>query len=226
MCNVSNEKKIYVHVADDHKILIEGIIAVINTDKDIEIRDYSLTGKEVIDWFEKKGNKADVLILDITMPVLDGFEVLKHFNKVGIRQNVIILSSYDDIKIVQEMLSLGCNGYITKNNAGEHIVDAIKAVANGEQYFSSDIQNILVKTFAGQHVPIGDAPDKFLKETLTDRELDVLKLISKQHNSPEIADKLNLGLSTVETHRKNLLRKLKVKNSVGLAVYAVKNKIV
>ncbi|MDD7913485.1 response regulator transcription factor [Polaribacter sp. MSW5] len=216
----------YVHVADDHKILIEGIIAVINTDKDIEIRDYSLTGKEVIDWFEKKGNKADVLILDITMPVLDGFEVLKHFNKVGIRQNVIILSSYDDIKIVQEMLSLGCNGYITKNNAGEHIVDAIKAVANGEQYFSSDIQNILVKTFAGQHVPIGDAPDKFLKETLTDRELDVLKLISKQHNSPEIADKLNLGLSTVETHRKNLLRKLKVKNSVGLAVYAVKNKIV
>ena len=220
------KKKIYVHVADDHKILIEGIIAVINTDKDIEIRDYSLTGKEVIDWFDKKGNKADVLILDITMPVLDGFEVLKHFNKVGIRQNVIILSSYDDIKIVQEMLSLGCNGYITKNNAGEHIVDAIKAVANGEQYFSSDIQNILVKTFAGQHVPIGDAPDKFLKETLTDRELDVLKLISKQHNSPEIADKLNLGLSTVETHRKNLLRKLKVKNSVGLAVYAVKNKIV
>ena len=220
------KKKIYVHVADDHKILIEGIIAVINTDKDIEIRDYSLTGKEVIDWFDKKGNKADVLILDITMPVLDGFEVLKHFNKVGVRQNVIILSSYDDIKIVQEMLSLGCNGYITKNNAGEHIVDAIKAVANGEQYFSSDIQNILVKTFAGQHVPIGDAPDKFLKETLTDRELDVLKLISKQHNSPEIADKLNLGLSTVETHRKNLLRKLKVKNSVGLAVYAVKNKIV
>ena len=220
------KKKIYVHVADDHKILIEGIIAVINTDKDIEIRDYSLTGKEVIDWFDKKGNKADVLILDITMPVLDGFEVLKHFNKVGIRQNVIILSSYDDIKIVQEMLSLGCNGYITKNNAGEHIVDAIKAVANGEQYFSSDIQNILVKTFSGQHVPIGDAPDKFLKETLTDRELDVLKLISKQHNSPEIADKLNLGLSTVETHRKNLLRKLKVKNSVGLAVYAVKNKIV
>ena len=211
-------KKIYVHVADDHKILIEGIIAVINTDKDIEINDYSLTGKEVIDWFDKKGNKADVLILDITMPILDGFEVLKHFNKNNIKQNVIILSSYDDIKIVQEMLSLGCKGYITKNNAGEHIVNAIKAVAKGEQYFSNDIQSILLKSFAGQHVPNGDAPDNFLKETLTERELEVLKLISKQYNSPEIADKLSLGISTVDSHRKNLLRKLKVKNSVGLAI--------
>lgn len=219
-------KKIYVHVADDHKILIEGIIAVINTDKDIEIRDYSLTGKEVVDWFDKKGNKADVLILDITMPILDGFEVLKHFNKQKLNQKVIVLSSYDDIKIVQEMLSLGCKGYITKNNAGEHIVNAIKAVARGEQYFSDDIQKVLLKSFSGQQVPEGDAPSKFIIESLTDRELDVLKLITKQFSSPEIADKLNLALSTVDTHRKNLLKKLKVKNSVGLAMYAVKNKIV
>ncbi|MBT4413847.1 DNA-binding response regulator, NarL/FixJ family, contains REC and HTH domains [Polaribacter sp. Hel1_33_78] len=220
------KKKIYVHVADDHKILIEGIIAIINTDKDIAIRGYSLTGKEVIDWFDKKENKADVLILDITMPFLDGFEVLQHFNKKGIRQNVIILSSYDDIKIVQEMLSLGCKGYISKKNAGDHVIDAIKAVANGDQYFSSDIQTVLLKSFAGQQVPVGDAPNKFIIETLTDRELDVLKLITQQFNSPEIADALSLGISTVETHRKNLLRKLKVKNSVGLAMYAVRNNIV
>ncbi len=219
-------KKIYVHLADDHQILIEGIIAIINTDEDIEIRGYSLTGKEVIDWFSKKGNSADVLILDITMPLLDGFEVLKYFNKNGIRQKVIILSSYDDIKIVQEMLSLGCSGYISKKSAGEHILEAIKAVAGGEQYFSSDIQKILLKSFAGQQVPAGAAPNKFLTETLTDRELDVLKLITEQLSSPEIADKLSLGISTVETHRKNLLRKLKVKNSVGLAMYAVKNNIV
>ncbi|MBT3742011.1 response regulator transcription factor [Polaribacter sp.] len=220
------KKKIYVHVADDHKILIEGIIAIINTDKDIAIRGYSLTGKEVIDWFDKKENKADVLILDITMPFLDGFEVLQHFNKKGIRQNVIILSSYDDIKIVQEMLSLGCKGYISKKNAGDHVIDAIKAVANGDQYFSSDIQTVLLKSFAGQQVPVGDAPNKFIIETLTDRELDVLKLITQQFNSLEIADALSLGISTVETHRKNLLRKLKVKNSVGLAMYAVRNNIV
>lgn len=220
------KNKIYVHVADDHKIVIDGIIAVLNTDKDIEIRGYSLTGKEVTTWFENDQNQADVLILDITMPILDGIGVLKYFKKNRIRQKVIILSSYDDIKIVQEMLSLGCKGYITKNNAGEHIIEAIKTVANGEQYFSPNIQRQLLKTLAGQQVEEGALPEDYLIETLTDRELDVLKLITKQYNTSEIADKLNLGISTVDTYRKSLLKKLKVKNAVGLAMYAVKNKIV
>lgn len=220
------KEKIYVHVADDHKILIEGIMAVINTDKDIEIRGYSLTGQEVIDWFSNKKNTADVLILDITMPILDGFEVLKYFKKKKINQKVIILSSYDDVKIVQEVLNLGCKGYISKNNAGEHIVNAIKAVANGEQYFSNDIQNILLKSLSGQMVPQGEMPDKFLLDTLTERELDVLKLITKEYSTIEMADLLNLSVNTVETYRKSLLKKLNVKNSVGLAMYAVKNNVV
>ncbi|WP_218598266.1 response regulator transcription factor [Polaribacter sp. NJDZ03] len=220
------KEKIYVHVADDHKILIEGIIAVINTDKEIEIKGYSLTGQEVIDWFDDKENSADVLILDITMPILDGFEVLKHFRKRKIDQKVIVLSSYDDLKIVQEVLSLGCNGYISKNNAGEHIVNAIKAVANGEQYFSDDIQKMLLKSLSGQMVPKGDMPDKYLLESLTERELDVLKLITKEYSTIEMADLMHLSRNTIETYRKSLLKKLKVKNAVGLAMYAVKNNIV
>lgn len=218
--------KIYVHVADDHKIVIDGIIAVINTDKDIEVREFSLTGKQVVDWFDNEENKADVLILDITMPILDGIGVLKHFKKNKIKQKVIILSSYDDVKIVNEMLKLGCKGYITKNNAGEHIIEAIKAVAKGEQYFSDDIQEMLLKTFLGQKVAEGELPEDFLLESLTERELDVLKLITKQFNTPEMADKLNVSISTIDSHRKSLLKKLKVKNAVGLAMYAVKHKVV
>ncbi|MEO9572170.1 MAG: response regulator transcription factor [Polaribacter sp.] len=220
------KEKIYVHVADDHKILIEGIIAVLNTDKEIEIKGYSLTGQEVIDWFSKKENSADVLVLDITMPVLDGFQVLKYFKKKRIDQKVIILSSYDDVKIVQETLNLGCKGYISKNNAGEHIVNAIKTVAKGEQYFSSDIQSILLKSISGQMVPQGEMPDKFLLDSLTEREKDVLKLITKEYSTIEMADLMNLSVNTIETYRKSLLKKLNVKNAVGLAMYAVKNKIV
>lgn len=220
-------KKIYVHIADDHKIVIEGIIAVINTDNEIAINGYSLTGEEVIDFFDKKGNRVDVLILDITMPILDGIEVLRHFKENKINQKIIILSSYDDIKIVEEVLKLGCKGYITKNSAGEHIVNAIKAVANGEQYFSNDIQKSLFTTFSGQQVSQkGDVLDKFLIDSLTEREVDVIRLIVKEYSSQEIADELNVSTRTVETHRKNLIKKLKVKNSVGLAMYAVKNKIV
>ena len=220
------KQKIQVHVADDHKILIEGITAVINTSKDIEITGYSLTGKEVIDWFETKGNVADVLILDITMPILDGFEVLKHFKKKKINQKTIILSSYDDVRIVQEVLSLGCKGYLSKKDAGEHIVKAIRAVAANNQYFSSDIQENLLKSLTKQSVTQGNMPDTYLKNTLTERELEVLKLVTKEYSTIEIADFLNLSVNTVETYRKSLLRKTNVKNAVGLAMYAVKNNIV
>ena len=220
------KEKIQVHIADDHEILIEGIIAVIKTDNDIEVNGYSLTGKQVIDWFDVKNNKADVLILDITMPDLDGFEVLKYFRKNNIHQKIIVLSSYDDIKIVQEVLNLGCKGYISKNSAGEHVVRAIKAVASGEQYFSSDIQKNLLKSFMGQKVPQGEMPNQHLKESLTERELEVLTLITKQYSTIEIADFLSISVNTVETHRKSLLRKINVKNAVGLAMYAVRNNIV
>jgi len=218
------KEKIQVHVADDHKILIEGIIAVINTDDDIEIEGYSLTGKEVIDWAEK--HRADILILDINMPHYDGIEVLKFFKLKKINLKVIILSSYDDVKLVEEMLSLGASGFLSKDSAGEHIINAIKAVHEGEQYFSDAIKNNLLKLYTGQKVIAGERPESTIAHSLTDREVEVLKLIAQEYSSPEIADLLNISQSTVDTYRKSLLKKTNVKNAVGLAMYAVKNKII
>ncbi|NCT08505.1 MAG: response regulator transcription factor [Flavobacteriia bacterium] len=220
------KKKIYVHIADDHKIVIEGIIAVLNIDQDITINGYSLTGDEVINFFDKKGNKVDVLILDITMPGKDGFEVLRHFKEKKIHQKTIVLSSYDDVKIVEEVIKLGGHGYITKNSAGEHILNAVKAVANGERYFSNDVQKNLVKSFTGQTISNGNKPEKFILDALSEREIEVIELTAKEYSSQEIAEKLNISTRTVETHKKNLYKKLNVKNSVGLAMFAVKNKIV
>lgn len=218
------KEKIYVHVADDHKILIEGIIAVINTDKEIEVEGYSLTGKEVIDW--SKENSADILILDINMPVFDGIDVLKFFQQKKIDQKVIILSSYDDVNLVKQMLNLGAKGFLSKNSAGEHIVKAIKAVAAGEQYFSDDIQSNLFKLYTGQKVAEGERPESTIAHSLTERELEVLKLIAKENSTSEISGILNISTNTVETYRKSLLKKTKVKNAVGLAMYAVKNNII
>lgn len=218
--------KIQVHVADDHKILIEGLTAVINTDENIEINGYSLTGKEVIDWFSKKENKADVLILDITMPIVDGIEVLTYFKEKNICQKVIVLSSYDDVSIVQEMLSLGCSGYVTKSSAGEHIIKAIKAVANGAQYFSDDIQKLLLNSFSKNSDKVTNLTDDSSTETLTSREQDILKLIINQYSTSQIAKKFNVTVYTVRTHRKNIFKKLKVTNVVGLTLYAIRNKLV
>lgn len=217
-------EKIKVHIADDHKILIEGIAAVINTESDIEIEGFSLTGKQVIDWAED--HYADILILDINMPEYDGIEVLKFFKIKKINLKVIILSSYDDVKLVQEMINLGASGFLSKDSAGKHIVEAIKTVHAGEQYFSDTVKNNLLKLFTGKNVKLGQRPQSTIVNSLTDRETEVLKLISQEYSSPEIAQILNISQSTVDTYRKSLLKKTNVKNAVGLAMYAVKNKII
>jgi len=218
------KNKIRVHIADDHKILIEGIIAVINTDESIEVEGYSLTGKQVIEWI--KSNSADILILDINMPEYDGIEVLKFFKQKKITQKVIILSSYDDVKLVQEMINLGANGFLSKNSAGLHIIEAINAVYHGDQYFSDTIKNNLLKLYTGENVTSGKRPESTILNSLTPRELEVLKLITDEYSSPEIAGILNISQSTVDTYRKSLLKKTNVKNSIGLAMYAVKNNII
>ncbi|MDA9353888.1 response regulator transcription factor [Flavobacteriaceae bacterium] len=218
------KEKIKVHIADDHKILIEGIVAVINTESDIEIEGFSLTGKEVIDWAED--HYADILILDINMPEYDGIEVLKFFKIKKINLKVIILSSYDDVKLVQEMINLGASGFLSKDSAGQHIVEAIRTVHAGDQYFSDTVKNNLLKLYTGKNVKLGQRPQSTIVNSLTDRETEVLKLISQEYSSPEIAQILNISQSTVDTYRKSLLKKTNVKNAVGLAMYAVKNKII
>lgn len=215
--------KIKVHVADDHMVLIEGIIAMLNTDKDIQVVGHSLTGKQVLEWFET--NEADILILDINMPELDGIEVLKNFYKKKYHQKIIMLSSYDDAKLVKELTTYGADGFISKSSAGEHILKAIKSVHNNVPYFSDDIKEGLFNLAIGKEVE-GSRPEPDAVNSLTDRELEVLKLIAKEYSTQEMADELLLSVNTVETYRKNLLKKLNVKNAVGLAMFAVKNRII
>lgn len=217
------KEKIKVHIADDHKILIDGIIAVLKSENNIEVVGYSLDGIQVIEWF--KQNKADVLVLDVNMPDCDGIEVLKELKKLKIEQKTIILSSYDDVKLVKEVLKIGALGFLAKNCAGENIVEAIKSIHKGNQYFSKDVHNDLVASLVGNKVKNRIPQDGVLSVSLTDRELQVLQLISKELKTKEIAEKLFISSSTVDTYRKNLLTKTKAKNSVGLIMYAVKNKL-
>ena len=217
------KKKITVHVADDHKILIDGVIALLNTDDSIAVEGYSLTGREVVKWYEK--NKTDVLVLDINMPELDGIEVLKIFRKRKIKQKIIILSGLSDPKIVQEMIGLGASGFIEKGNANEHIIEGIKSVYEGKIYYSNDIKNALFELYIND-VKTEETIKNVVDDTLTDREIDVLVLITEECSTSEMAEKLNISAKTVESHRRSLYKKIKVKNVVGLAMYAVKNNIV
>jgi DNA-binding NarL/FixJ family response regulator len=218
--------KIRVHIADDHKILIEGIIAVINTEDDIEVVDYSLTGKEVLDWLDK--HTTDILILDINMPVIGGVDVLKKLEKEENSPKVIVLSSYDDVRFVQEIITMGASGFLSKNSAGEHIITAIREVNAGNKYLSKDLEKELFNLMFGKEVKIGIRPEKETEATtsLSDREIDILRLIVQEHNSSEIAEILILSVHTIDSYRKSLLKKINVKNMVGLTKFALKHGII
>lgn len=218
------DSKIKVHIADDHQILIDGVKAVLGLEKNIEVPGFSLNGTEVISWFQD--NEADVLILDINMPEMDGIEVLKMMKKNEIKCEVIVLSSYDDIKLVKEVLQMGAKGFVPKKSAGEHIVNAVNKVANGQQYFTDDVKEKMMQTLLNGQSKDDGSQDGVLISSLTKREVQVLRLVAQQYSTREIANELHISESTVETHRKNLMKKVKVKNSVGLAIFALKNEVI
>ena len=217
-------KKIKVHIADDHQIITDGIVSVLENEDNIIPVGYSLNGQEVIDWL--KDNHADVLVLDINMPKVDGIEVLKHIKKNKIKTSTLVLSSYDDTKLIKEAVRLGANGFLAKKCAGEHIVEGIKTIFEGNQYFSTEIEKKLLASAVGKKASKDIAQDGIHTSSLTDRELEILKLICKELSSKEIATELYLSQNTVDIHRKNLLYKTKSKNVVGLALYAAKNELI
>ncbi len=218
------DKKITVHIADDHQIIIDGLSAILDFESDIEVVGFSLNGRQVLEWF--KNNTADVLLLDINMPDVNGVEVLKGFKEYQNAPHVIVLSSYDNIKLVKDILKIGAKSFVPKKSAGEHIVTAIRQVAKGEQYFTDDVKEKMMNTMMGNPEQSEENSEGMPINSLTKREYQILKLIALEYTTKKICETLFISVSTVETHRKNLLKKLKVKNSVGLALFALKNNII
>lgn len=221
---IKTKSTIKVHLADDHQILIDGIKAVLNSQSDIDVLGFSLNGQEVLDWY--KTNWSDILVLDINMPVKDGIQVLRELRyAIPHCPKIIILSSYDDVKLIKEVLKLGVSGFVPKKAAADHIVDAIREVHKGEQYFTGEIKEKMMQTLLGKTEKERLGQEGILIHSLTNKELEILKMIAQQYTTKEIADTLFVSESTVDTHRRNLMRKLRVKNSVGLAIFALKNGI-
>lgn len=217
------DKKIKIHLADDHKVLIDGMLSMLKTNNCFEVAGFSLNGENLYE--EVLSNQSDVLVMDINMPVKDGIDVLREFSIKGFPCKVIILSSYDDVKIIKEVLKLGANGYLSKQSAGDSIIEAINVVASGQEYFSQSIRDRIFDSFSKipQQSYINEAMPI---STITDRELEILRLITLEYSGTQIGDELNISSNTVETHRKNLIKKLNVKSTIGLVKYALKHNII
>ena len=215
--------KTRIHLADDHQILIDGIKTLLHTNTSFEVVGFSNNGIDLYNEVQK--NKADILILDINMPGKDGLAVIKEFDEKGFPCKIIILSSHDDLRIVKEVMKLGSSAYLTKKCAGEHIIEAIQTVNNGEEYFCKSVREKIFSTVTKGNPKLNnpDLPANFI---LTERELEIIILISLEFSGKEISDQLFISANTVETHRKNIMKKLDAKNSISLVKYAIKHKLI
>ena len=216
-------KKIRIHLADDHQVLIDGMRFLLNTVPDFEVVGFSLDGNNLFE--EVIANETDILIIDISMPKKDGIEVLKEFKQKGFPCKVIVLSSYDELKLIKEVMKLGSNGYLTKKCAGDNIVEAVYAVLNGEDYFCKSVREKIFDT-AVKDNPKLNKYETVENSILSGREIEVITLISLEFSGKEISEKLFISTNTVETHRKNIMKKLNLKNTISLVKYAIKNNII
>jgi len=217
-------KKYSVHIADDHKIIIDGISAVINIEDDLEVIAHSLNGKETIKWF--KENHADVLLLDINMPICNGKEVLKQLKDIEDKPEVIVLTSYDDVKTIKDVLDLGAKGFLPKKTAGIHVTEAIHKVLKGEEYFTDEINKKIMHSLLGKPLKEEGMEDPEIIATLSKREFQILKMIAQEYTTKEIAKNLFISTRTVEAHRNALYEKTDSKNVIGLVNFAAKNNVV
>ncbi len=212
---------IKVFLADDHKMFREGLNAQLNGMEDIDVVGEASDGREAVRMIEEF--KPDIAVLDVAMPLLNGIEATRHILKPLPNVKIVILSMHADHIYVKEALKAGASGYLLKEESFIHLVEAIKIVLDGKVYLSKSIEEVMVEDFIKQ-IRHGDM-DK-LNDPLTDREREVLQLIAEGKTSRKTADILNVSVSTVDTHRKNIMGKLSIHNTAGLVKYAIKSKII
>ena len=210
---------IKVILADDHAIVRDGIKAVITKKGDgIAIIGEASNGNDVLKL--SKNNPADVYLLDISMPILNGIETTYRLAKDNPKAKIIILSMHDDRTFVEKALHSGARGYILKESATDEIVFGINEVYLGRYYLTPKISSYLVEDFlerepGEQHIP-----------ALSSRERGILQLLAEGLNNKEIAEKLSLSLNTIHVHRNNIMKKLNIHRQADLIKYALKEGIV
>ena len=212
---------IRVFITDDHEIYLEGLALLLSRQEGIEVIGTATSGKELLSRIQQ-GLPADILLLDVYLPDISEEELVQQIRTTHPDLRIIYLTLLRGTRYVHKLAKYNIQGYILKNASLEELLGALRSVQDGGSYFSKDIH-------------IGDRDedfrntitieDKQIDEILSRRELEVLRLICKEYSNAEIADKLFLSVSTVETHRKNLIAKLGVNNTVGLVKFALRNNL-
>jgi DNA-binding NarL/FixJ family response regulator len=205
-------------IADDHLLIADGISKILETEKTIGEIYTAGNGREAVD--KVLINGIDCVIMDINMPVLNGLEATKLIKQEKPYVKVIVVSMLSDAAIVSKMMKAGADAFINKDTGKTELLKAIDKVMQGEKYISPQISNNLFTHLTDRNVNKDD-----IEKHLTAREIEIIRYIADGLTNHEIANKLFLSIVTVDTHRKNMLAKLQLKNTASLVKYAADHKL-
>jgi len=211
--------KARVLIVDDHEIVRDGIISLLNEENKYEIAGQVCNGLEALELLGKE--KVDLVIMDINMPEMNGIQCTRKINKLYPNVKVLVLTMHNEELYLETMLEAGAHGYILKSFGKEELLQAIERVIAGHFYFSGEITLSILKRLTKTE----KKKQQKLEIILTKRESEILKLIVKEHTNSEIADLLNISTRTVDAHRRNLLEKIGARNTAGLVKFAVERKL-
>lgn len=209
-----NEIKLII--ADDHELFRNGLAELLRKHEDIKVVKSVGDGIEFMELINSQF-EADIVLLDITMPNMDGFQVLKELKTLNSEIKPIVISMHNDGNYIAKCAKMGAHGYLLKNTDEAELILAIRSVDSGKKYFSAEISEKMINFMSTQSIS---------ENVLSNKETEVLGLISKGLTTKEIASKLFVSSRTIETHRANILKKLEVKNTAELIKKATKMNLV
>jgi len=212
-------RKIKILIADDHQLIIDGLISLLKNEEEIFVAGMANNGKEALQLLPVL--EPDLVLMDIDMPVMNGINALREIKKTYPAIRVIILSMHAEAGMIKSLVDLGADGYLLKSCSQDELLRAIRSVALGQSYFSNGVTLSLLSAKGKGFQAVSQQA-----EILSDRETEVLQLIAEGFSNKEIGGKLFISHRTVDTHRTNLMKKLNVNNIAGLISYAIKRGLV
>jgi DNA-binding NarL/FixJ family response regulator len=210
------DKKITIFLADDHTIVRQGLVKLLEAEPNLQVLGEAENGREAVRKVEEL--KPDIVLMDIAMPLLNGIEATRQIKKICPQTKVIILSMHSHDLYINELFSLGASGYLLKNSTGADIIKAIHVAITGDTFLSPSISRRVIQDYVSMKKK---SPQEILYSKLSNREREVFQMIAEGRSTKEISDILCVSPSTIKTHRSNIMEKLKMNNTSQLIQFAI-----
>jgi DNA-binding NarL/FixJ family response regulator len=216
-------KPLRILVADDHDLMRRGIKTLLQTHAGWEICGEAQTGREAVSRTEEL--KPDIVVLDISMPDLNGIEAARRIRKASPETEVLILSLHFSDQLIREIVEAGVRGYIVKSDSDRDLIVAVETLAKRKPFFTPRATEVILSNFNNTGGTRVEVPET-VQDRLTSREREIVQLLAEGKSSKEVANSLNISVKTAETHRANIMRKLQLHTVSELVRYAVRNQII